>query len=130
MKNHINVNIVTEDSHNCNRTKPTSGEQKSFVIRVKISIFYPFELIKMKKEKQTKCWCILCRKIHTLEKPYKCTAIDSRGLECGVTFYDTKALNVHMLIHAEIHPYNCKTCDKKFNHSGAYKTHLRYVIPL
>lgn len=67
----------------------------------------------------------LFRKFHTYERPYKCTFIESNGMECGVSFYDTKTLNAHSLSHAEKHPYTCDTCGKKFNHSGAYQTHLR-----
>lgn len=61
--------------------------------------------------------CLLCRYIHSKEKPFKCT-------ECGKGFCQSRTLAVHKILHMEESPHKCPVCSRSFNQRSNLKTHL------
>lgn len=65
------------------------------------------------------------RKLHTLERPYKCNFVDENNVKCEESFFDTKTYKFHLRAHTNDQPYTCEFCGKKFNHSGTHQAHMR-----
>jgi uncharacterized Zn-finger protein len=57
-------------------------------------------------------------RIHSHEKPYKCT-------QCFRAFAVKSTLNSHIRTHTGIKQYKCNVCDKNFSTHGSLKVHLR-----
>lgn len=74
-----------------------------------------------------KYYIFLNRKYHTKERPYKCNFVDENNIRCEETFFDTKTYKFHLREHTGDHPFACAFCSKKFNHSGTYQAHMRFV---
>lgn len=56
-------------------------------------------------------------RVHTGEKPFKCTMCEKRFAENG-------NLNAHMKIHNNDRPFRCSYCNKEFIHNRTLKKHL------
>lgn len=64
-------------------------------------------------------------KIHTGNKPYQCG-----NKQCGKTFNQSSARNIHMKIHAGTRSYVCQICDSAFTQSTTLKRHMKIHIDL
>lgn len=115
MKNRINANTVIEPSASYNLIKHISGKPPSGFPNSKSTTnkIYSFVIVEN-------------RKMHTMEKPYKCTFVDENNVECKESFFETKTFKAHMRDHTNSQPFTCEYCSKKFHHSGTFKAHLRY----
>ena len=57
-------------------------------------------------------------RIHTHEKPYKCT-------HCFRAFAVKSTLTAHLKTHLGIKEFRCNVCEKMFSTHGSLKVHLR-----
>lgn len=59
-------------------------------------------------------------RVHTGERPYKCQFKD-----CNKAFRTSSTLSTHIRVHTGERPYKCKNCDKAFKGSGDLTRHVR-----
>eukprot|EP01084_Bolivina_argentea_P300928 519011_1 len=59
-------------------------------------------------------------RIHTGERPFKCTFVN-----CNKSFHQRHSLKDHKLIHSGEKPYQCPICRKRFRVKHNLKTHTR-----
>ncbi|KAJ8972879.1 hypothetical protein NQ317_015784 [Molorchus minor] len=90
------------------------------------------------------------RKVHTRERPFKCTVCDKCFLTgsvyyqhrlihtndrrygcdlCPKRFFRADALNNHRRIHTDERPYPCQVCGREFRQKGDRNKHLRTQHP-
>lgn len=60
------------------------------------------------------------RRIHTGEKPFRCTYTD-----CGKCFRHRNSYRRHLQTHTGEKPFECKVCFKRLSQTSSYVSHMR-----
>ena len=65
-------------------------------------------------------------RIHTGEKPFACTFMDTSGAACGKKFARSENLKIHLRSHTGEKPFKCfqPDCEKTFSNSSDRKKHM------